>query len=224
MKQHKLKTFTAFFITLLASVSMATSSYSGPTGLVTIPTAESLKYKEFEIAYDYALAKKPSDDQWRYRCNLGVFKNVEVGVVGGNEPKEGMFLNVKYYLTAQEERLPLSLALGLKNLSSKDKSSLYMVASKKIRQDFNGHFGFEALFGETTVTPVMMGGFDYMIDNNLRLLTDVNADQTQYYWNAAVEYYISKSFSVRAGALDLTSADAPIQTRYTVGFSYHTFL
>ena len=223
MKQFKriqgLLIFSLFFSTVLA----ASASFSGPTGLVTIPTAEAVKYREIEIAYDYALAKDPLDDLWRYRCNLGIFKSVEVGVVGGNEPKEGMFLNIKYYLTATEERLPLSLALGLKNLSSKNQSSFYMVASKKLRQDLNAHFGFEALFTETAVTPVMMGGFDYMIDENLKIMSDVNADEKDYFVNAAVEYYITRSLTLRAGALDLTSNN-PVQSRYIVGLSYRKFL
>ena len=84
MKQFKLASVTALFLFLITTPLMASASFSGPTGLVTIPTAEAVKYKELELSYDYALAKKPTDDLWRYRCNLGVFKSVEIGVVGGN--------------------------------------------------------------------------------------------------------------------------------------------
>lgn len=223
MKQLNQFKLTLFIVLGTMGTTFATSSFYGPSGLVTIPTAEAVRYKEYEFAYDYALAKDPKNDLWKYKYNLGMFKRVEVGVVGGNVPEEGMFLNLKYYLTATEERLPLSLAMGLKNLSSKDDSSLYMVASKKLRSDFTAHFGFEALFSEEKVTPVMMGGIEYMLDKNLRLMSDINADKDNYYLNAGIEYYVTKSFTVRVGALDLTNID-PAETRYSVGLSYRKFL
>lgn len=223
MKQFNLLKLTLIALAISTTSLFASGSFYGPTGLVTIPTAEAVKYKEYEFSYDYALAKNPKNDLWKYKYNLGMFKKVEVGIVGGNVPEEGMFLNLKYYLTATEERLPLSLALGLKNLSSKDDSSLYMVASKKVRRDFTAHFGFEALFNEEKVTPVMMGGIEYMLDKNLRLMSDVNADTENYYLNAGVEYFLTKRLTIKVGALDLTNIN-PEETLFTIGFSYRKYL
>ena len=46
------------FIIIVSGSVYATSSLSGPTGLVTIPTAEALKYKEFNVGYDYIVSEK----------------------------------------------------------------------------------------------------------------------------------------------------------------------
>ncbi len=211
-------------ILLTTGTLQATSSISGPTGLVTIPTAEALRYKEFNIGYDYILDEEnPDKDTWVYKLNIGTFQNIELGVVGGSDPTEGMFLNIKYYLTSGEERFPLQLAIGAQNLSSKDSSNIYMMSSKKIRQDIGIHFGFKAIFSDDDILPVLMGGTDFMFNEHIKVITDVNSDGEEYIWNSGIELFLTDTLAAKTTIIDLFSA-RDIDRTYSIGLSYNKFL
>ena len=79
---------------LTQSLSYANPSLMEVLDLVTMPTAESLHYKEFNLSYDYLTNIDDTDkNSWKYSINLGTFENLEIGAVGGENPEEGVFLN-----------------------------------------------------------------------------------------------------------------------------------
>src|SRR5688572_8932969 len=49
-----------------SSAIWATPTINGTTGLIRIPTAESLQYKEFNIGFDYLGGNKPGSEQSFY--------------------------------------------------------------------------------------------------------------------------------------------------------------
>ena len=204
-------TFILIVLILITTITNAGTSLNGPTGLILMPTAESLKYKEFNISADYIFpAGNNNEDNYIYKLNLGTFQNWEVGVVGGKTPTEGMYLNIKYYLMSSESELPLFIAIGVQNFSSTQKTDVYMVASKKVREDFGVHFGFKAIFN-TEITPVFITGINYIVSEKLELLADItpaieiNGSAETYIGNIGANYYISPNLSINMHLLDITS-------------------
>ncbi|NBV43159.1 hypothetical protein EBR96_10405, partial [bacterium] len=100
-------------LTLLLSTAVQLSAeptINGPSGLVTMPTAESLEYQQFNFALDYKMANQVQERF--YSFNMGMFKNVELGITGGSTPTEGVFVNAKYFLISDNGRFPLTFAVG----------------------------------------------------------------------------------------------------------------
>lgn len=208
----------------LSTTAFATPSLSGTTGLITVPTAEALRYKEYSLAYDYVLDENyANEDDWRYSVNIGTFHNIELGIIGGKTPTEGVYINAKYYLTGTEGRFPLSLALGVRNLTSDHLSDVYMVGSKKIRQDLSVHFGFQALFTTDNIKPAGLGGVDYMINDSLKLKADIDYSGDVYFFNTGAELFLTQYVTLRGNIVDMTEAK-PTGRAFTLGMSFSKFL
>jgi len=189
---------------LLISLIHATPSIYGPTGLVTIPTAESLNYKEFNIGFDYLYSKVNEDyDSWLYKLNLGTFENWELGVVGGEVPTEGVYVNVKYYLMSDDSTQPLAFAIGSEKLTSSTETSIYMVASKKFRPDLGFHFGFRAIFGEEELDPNFMTGINYILSDVVEIMADISGQEDKYKVNVGAEVYLLRDLAIRAFVTDI---------------------
>ena len=171
---------------LLSTLTYAVPTISGPSGLITMPSAEILHYKEYNIAYDYLYNLDSNDSKNYYKMNVGGLENTEFGFVGGSEPDEGVFLNFKWSLSSNSGRFPLLMAVGFEKLTSEKKSDFYIVTSKKIRADLGFHGGFKAVFN-TEIDVSLMAGFDYAYTNNLIILTDITSKQNnKYYINSGV--------------------------------------
>ena len=212
----------SIFTTISFLKTHATPSISGATGLISIPTAESLKYKEFNIAFDHLWGLANSEqDKYFYKLNLGSFQNWEVGVVGGTTPDEGMFLKLKYYLISDDSELPLSIALGSQNISSKSETDIYMIASKKLRSDLGIHFGFKAIFNESKIKPSIMSGINFIINEQIEFLGDINGNGNTYYGNFGIIYHINDYFGARAYIIDITDQ---IGSQLSLGITYSKFL
>ncbi|MCP4050324.1 MAG: YjbH domain-containing protein [bacterium] len=208
-------------IFLLAQSINAAPTIFGPTGLIAIPTAESVKYKELSMAVDFIFAEALQQD-WYYKMNLGTFEGCELGLTGGRYPEEGVFLNLKYYLMSDQARYPLSFAIGLENLTSLDNTSVYLVASKRFKGGLSAHLGFRSIFTTAELDPSIMGGIEYMLSNQLSILADFNGERKVYILNAGLHYYVTNDFSVRAAILDISNNRNSLF--YTIGTSYSIFL
>jgi len=193
---------------IVATSLTAGPTIFGPSGLIVIPTAESLKYKQFNMAVDYAVNPDTNTSQWFYKFNLGTFKNWEIGVVGGEEPDEGMYVNVKYFLMDDESRYPLSIAVGLDNVSSRSKTGLYMVASKQFQGGLRAHIGFKAIFSrdandDTEINPVVMTGVEYYLSDDFLILMDLDGEGKNYSVNAGMQYFPKPDLALRLYLLDI---------------------
>lgn len=217
-----MKKFLSIFLVLFSFIFMSHSearpTINGPTGLVTMPTAEALKYKEFNLSYDYLFAKDVANDSWSYKANLGTFKNWELGVVGGSAPKEGMFLNAKYYLMSDESRFPVMVAVGIQNISSNDLTDVYMVASKQFQGGLGAHFGFKATFANS-IDPSLMFGLDYAINDVLSVLGDVGGTDKHYALNLGTDFSLTPDVALRGSLLDVTNNSIE-GFRWGIGIAY----
>lgn len=201
----------------------ARMTINGSTGLLTVPSAEALKYKEISVGYDYLFSDRDRDeDAFFYKATLGTFQDWEIGVVGGSEPDEGMFLNVKYYMMSDNSRYPVMVAIGMENLSSEDNTSVYMVASKRFKGGLSGHFGFRALFSDE-IDPSIMAGLEYFVNNNIVLITDISGQQQDYAVNSGIDYQLSPEVTIRAAILDIGKVSDE-GLRYSMGIVLAKFL
>ena len=218
-----MKKLLFIFFFLIQTFIFADASLNGPSGLVTMPTAQSLHYKEFNISYDYfGNIDKSENNLWRYSVNLGTFENLEIGVVGGEVPEEGVFLNVKYFISEGSERLPLTFATGFENLTAKADSAFYIVVSKTLQSDFHIHGGFKTIFGEE-LDPMAMFGLNYQFNEKIEFLGDLNGEEQTYFVNIGAKYQLSDNFNIRFNIVDLFQIGE--EGRFiTLGLSTNKFL
>lgn len=216
----------AFMVVLMPKLAEASASIYGPTGLIQMPTAEALQYKQFSIAGDYLLnssSTSSNKDQFFYKVNLGTFKGWEVGVVGGTVPTEGVFVNAKYFLMSDSQRFPLSLALGFTDLGSASNSGVYLVASQRFQGGFNGHFGFRANFKPKGLSSNVMAGGEYFWSDNFSILAETVGDDGKYPINAGVRFFLNSDFQLHAGVLDVGNVKNN-GTYVVLGLDYARFL
>ena len=170
-----------FLFVMMTGVIIAGPTMKGATGLITMPTAEILQYKEYNMAADYQINMDNSDDStYYYKMNVGALENAELGFVGGTEPDEGVFLNFKWNLSADSGRFPLKMAIGFENLTSKKQSDFYLVASKKMQADLGLHGGFKALFEDDIDVSLMMGA-DYTYNEIIGFAADMTSKKDSVY-------------------------------------------
>lgn len=207
---------------LVAQPLSALSSIGGVSGLIRVPTAEALHYKEVSLSYDYIYADSADKDTYFYAINLGTFKNWELGVAGGSVPDEGLFLNAKYYLMSDESRYPVSIAVGAENLGSNTDSGIYMVASKIFQGGLSAHLGFKAVFNDA-INPSLMGGVEYFLTNELAILADVHEREDHYTVNGGILYYLTDDLVLRGSVLDARDVSSQ-GLSYSAGIAYSKYL
>lgn len=214
--------FCLFSFIFLGQTLFALSSVGGVSGLIRIPTAEALHYKEISLSYDFVYGNSASEDRVFYSVNLGTFENWELGVVGGTRPDEGVFVNTKYYLMSDESRYPVSIAIGAENLGSTDLTAVYMVASKIFQGGFSMHLGFKALF-DGEIMPSLMGGAEYFLTNEFAVLGDIHQLEGTYTVNGGVLFYLTDDIVFRATVLDFSEA-SEYGLSYSVGIVFSKYL
>ena len=218
-----MKKYIVAICLIIQSILYANPSLNGASGLITMPTAESLHYKEFNLSYDYLANIDASErNSWKYSMNLGTFENLEIGAVGGENPAEGVFLNVKYFISEGSERLPLTFATGFENLTSKTNSDFYLVVSKALEPDLHIHGGFKAIFAEE-LDPIVMAGCNYMFNKKIEFLGDINGQDQTYQINLGMNYQLTDLLILRTNIVDLfqTSTDGRF---ITIGLTTNKFL
>tara|TARA_A100001015_G_scaffold313545_1_gene421007 strand:- start:307 stop:960 length:654 start_codon:yes stop_codon:yes gene_type:complete len=215
-----MKKLVAAFIFILNLGLYAGQTIHGPSGLISMPSGESLEYGKFDLAIDFKLDGSEKGSQY-YKFNLGAFKNSEIGVVGGTVPTEGVFVNVKYFLLSDNERFPFSIAVGLENLGSKDNTGTYFVGTKQFEGGLSGHLGFRAIFDNRIDPSVMMGG-EYVFDDRMTFLVDFTGRNRKYSLNVGMQYYLNYDVVYRLNILDVTQ-NLNDEFVATMGLSFSRF-
>ncbi|KPJ67060.1 hypothetical protein AMJ44_07480 [candidate division WOR-1 bacterium DG_54_3] len=203
---------------------------NGPSGVVRIPSADVIPYKNFNIGADFGATFLPefssTESTVYYKMNLGTFHGVELGVVGGTEKdsgkiREGVFINMKLSLSTGEEPYPLLLAIGVENLFSYTQTDVYMVATKYLKQGPRLTFGFMADFPEDKFRPLGMAGIEIPLAETLFLASDLLAGETLFQVDAGARLYFTPIFSLNFSALNLfDNTDAKDSRAALVGFSW----
>ncbi len=220
------KLMHSFFILSISTCVAAAPSIGGPTGLIEMPTAERLQYQEYNLGIDYLGDARIIDadrdkSAHYYKLNIGTYDNIEMGVVGGTSPEEGVFLNMKYHVFSEQKQYPVDVAVGLENLTANESSSLYMVASKPFQTSFTGHVGFRALFKDSVNSALMMGG-EYFLNDAISLIVDMIGDDGLYRVNTGARWFAMENIIVQAAILD--SIGESSNPKFMIGTSISKFL
>lgn len=188
-----------------------TPTVNGTTGLVRVPSADILPYRNYALAFDYGTNSMAGKESLYYKLNLGTFQNIEMGVVGGYDQtsssstvREGVFVNMKLSLSTDDSTYPLLLAMGVENLASFSQSDVYMVATKYMRQGFKLTFGFLADFPNNTFRPMgVLGAEIPLLGNHVVLVADGIAGETVSQVDAGVRIYLLPYLSIQGNALNI---------------------
>jgi len=191
---------------------MPNPTINGPTGIIRVPSADVIPYKNFNLAVDGGVYFPPggiqSTNAINYKMNLGTFHGVEMGIVGGTDEltqqmREGVFINMKLSLTTGEEPDPLLLAIGTENLSSKHKTDVYMVATKYLKQGPKVTFGFMADFPDNRFRPLGMAGVEFPLGETFFLATDGMIGESMSQLNAGFKLYFTPLFAINFYGLNV---------------------
>ncbi len=188
----------------------------GATGLIRMPSADVLPYKNFNLGVDYGVDSDTNDPIVFYKMNLGTFHGLEMGIVGGTKEnvdgggeteskvKEGVFINLKYSLSTDNSSNPLLLAIGVENLSSYNDTDIYMVATRYLREGPKIHFGFMGLFPGDKFTPLGMLGLDFQLgESGILVLIEMFAGETIFQVDAGTRIYFSQTLAANITGLNV---------------------
>lgn len=203
----------------------------GPTGVVRMPSADVIPYKNFNVGMDYGTTVTSNGSATGeaaifYKMNLGTFHGVELGIVGGTEKnssklREGVFVNMKLSLSTGDEPDPLLLALGVENLFSYTQTDVYMVATKYFQQGPKLSFGFMADFPDNKFRPMGIAGIDIGLGDTVFLLSDLQAGETIFQLNSGVKIYLTPTFSLNITGLNVLDGEQAKDPRTAlIGFSW----
>jgi hypothetical protein len=206
------------------------TAVNGPTGLVRIPSADVLPYKNFNVGMDYGARWTTNSVSTEgvicYKMNLGSFHGVELGVVGGTEQtsgqlREGVYVNMKLSLSSGEEQYPMLLAIGVENLFSRTLTDVYMVATKYFKQGPKATFGFSADFPNNKFRPLGMAGVEFPLADTLFLLADGMIGESLSQLNAGARFYFTPIFAVSLSGLNVLDGKQAKDARTAlIGFTW----
>lgn len=204
-----MKYFIAFFIflVLFSQACFPMPNINGTTGLIVIPIADSLKYKEYNLGLDSLLFEAKDTDIesiFIYKANIGLFSNLELGFVGQSY-QEGVFINLKYYLASDNSKYPLKTAIGASNLTSYNKTDVYIVASKWFNDLISGHLGFKILVNDNQSITNLMLGLELILQKDTALLFDLIGEGENYMFNTGLRYLINHNLQANLSVLNMAS-------------------
>ncbi|MBU0501625.1 MAG: hypothetical protein ABIH69_03890 [bacterium] len=206
------------------------SALNGPSGLIRIPSADVIPYKNFNLggSFGKTLPSNEGSEETTayYMMNLGTFHGVEIGLVGGTERgtnriREGVFVNMKLSLSTGEEPNPMLMAIGVENLFSYSQTDVYMVATKYFSQGPKLTFGFQGDFPDNRFRPLGMAGIEFPVGDTLFLISDLIAGETLMQVNAGLRLYLTPIFSMNLSGLNvLDNTDAKDARAVLIGFTW----
>jgi hypothetical protein len=202
--------------TALGFVPPPTPALSGSTGVIRMPSADVIPYKNMSLGVD--TGPVAFTDKWTflYKINIGTFQGMELGFVGANDPikdqlKDGVYINMKYCLVADTSPYPLLFAIGCENLTSQIQSDVYMIATRYLANGSRLHFGFIGDFVDPSIAsnrfrPVGALGFDSpMLVERLYGLIDMFAGEHVFQLDIGIRWYVSDTTAINLSAVNILS-------------------
>lgn len=195
--------FMAAVLVLALSPALAGPSFRGYTGLVNIPTADSLDTGQYNLGAFFIQADHAAD-RTTIVANLGLIAGLEVGAAS-EQPEGGnsdVVLNAKYQF-ANEGLIRPAMAVGIHDATDAFDSTPYLVLSKSLtppvevfrHEIFNPrvHLGIGGgrLDG-------LFGGVSVGIGRTATLMLEHDGTDV----NAGVRFSIGPDFQLHAGAFD----------------------
>ena len=146
---------TLFVATVIVE---ATPSMTGSTGMIRMPTADSMRLGQFSAGYFYW------NEHGSSVVAVGLPRGVEISAAVRRNAgdTDTAIYNVKFNLN-QEALLYPAVAIGIEDIDGRDRRSLYGVLSKALPYGFRIHIGtgtgrFEGMFAslEKVLNPVSL--------------------------------------------------------------------
>ncbi|MFA5097304.1 MAG: hypothetical protein WC490_01595 [Candidatus Margulisiibacteriota bacterium] len=233
MKQVFVAVCACLILTGSSSFASQTTSLTGSTGLIRMPSGDVLKAKDWDLGIDYifdnssATAITSGTDlrgSWSYKANFGADmgpnNGLELGFVGRTEKvtnrfKEGVFINIKYGMASSNDRDALHMAIGVENLTSSLESDVYMVATKYFNSGLGLHFGAMFDFPDyNRFRPLGMLGITSPVGaKNLIAMAEAFAGESVFQLNAGLRYDLARSFSINVRGLNVTNSPNAKETQ-----------
>lgn len=115
---------------VFVGAAQAAPSFFGYTGLVAIPTADSLNKEEYNLAA-FAVNVDEGADYTTYAANLGIVPNLEVGFarIKPDEASGETWINAKYTFAPETGGNP-AIAGGVIDFTDETDATAYIVLSK----------------------------------------------------------------------------------------------
>ncbi|MEI7942105.1 MAG: hypothetical protein WCH76_02930 [Candidatus Riflemargulisbacteria bacterium] len=203
---------------IIGAIGWSVPSMEGTNGLIHIPIASSVKYKEYDIGANFQNSQITKAGQ--YFANLGVFEGLELGLIGSTQ-KEGVFINLKYYVLSDKTEYPLVLAAGVTGLSSYSNTNLFMVLSKPFPNKLSGHFGFRTNLNSPTIKADVMFGLELKMSEQLNFISDIIGSDTTWNLSTGLRIKLSNDWTLNGYLEDVLNAK---DSKFTLGCSYHGIL
>jgi hypothetical protein len=203
---------------IIGAVGWSIPSMEGTNGLIHIPIAASVKYKEYDIGANFQNSQTTRAGQ--YFANLGVFEGLELGLIGSTQ-KEGVFINLKYYVLSDKSDYPLVLAAGVTGLSSYSNTNLFMVLSKSFPNKLAGHFGFRTNLNSPTIKADVMFGLELKMSDELNFVSDIIGSDTSWNLSTGLRIKLSNDWTLNGYLEDVLNSK---DSKFTLGCSYHGIL
>ena len=186
----------AFLLT--TTTVIAAPSMTGSTGMIRVPTADSMRLGQFSAGYFY----------WNENGSgvvaVGLPRGVEISAAlrSNVANPDTAIVNVKFNLN-QEALLYPAVAIGVEDIDGRDRRSVYGVLSKALPYGFRIHIGsgtgrFEGMFAslEKVLNPVSLrkknSGFP---------VTSVIVEMDGYKMNYAARMRLAQGLRLDAGWL-----------------------
>jgi len=159
----------------LAGRASAAPSFFGPTGLLVIPTADTLAERSWN-AHFHAI-----NDLATYGASYGITKALELGVSGASPSGDNAkaLINGKYALLMETEKVPgiaiggldladqLDLDIGFYVVATKSLSSLLGSELSKYNLRVHLGYGFNSIFDDD-----ILGGLDLQVTPKVQLMAE----------------------------------------------------
>ncbi len=204
---------------MLGVVSWAVPSMKGTNGLVNMPAASAVKYKEFDVGYNWQSASSNNQISY-YFANLGIFDGVELGVIG-NSTHEGSFINLKYYMLSDNSEYPLGLAVGVTGLTSYTQTELYMVLSKAFPNKLAGHFGFKTNVNAVKIKADVMFGLEMFMSDHMTVVADIIGSEDVWCLSGGLRVKLMEDVTLNGYLEDVLESK---EAKFTLGLSFDGIL
>lgn len=159
---------------LICGAAVAGPSLNGPTGLIVMPTADTLEFGEAEGFFHYV--DYDEDEGTVFGANAGIGMGIELGLASLHNGDSETFVNAKWNFMKETSMSP-GIAIGAIDLTgSIGDVDPYIVLSKKLSVPessvgFSGHVGYiggdieELMIGASAdITPKIQIAADYISD------------------------------------------------------------
>lgn len=221
-----------FNTSTFAFLTVPTPTIIGSTGLVRMPSADVLPYKNINIGLEMGGNLLSDKSSFFYKMNLGTFQGLEIGFVGMDNTqgmaREGVLINMKYSLLTDASPYPLLFAIGAENLASFNNTDVYMVCTKYFQGGPKFHFGFMGDFpGDNKFRPLGMLGFEMpLLFENLYWQLDAIGGEVVFEANTGIRWYVNESFTWHLNFVNFNSdVNTPVENykdpkAILIGFSW----